>query len=96
MKIRVEIDEQMNEPEIVLHCPAIDGEVARIQTAILDALSKERKLTLVRDGRDYYLPAENILFFEAVDGKTWAHTAKNIYEIKLRLYELENILPASF
>jgi len=96
MKIRIELDENVREPEIVLRCARLDGEAARAQAAIVDALNRDRRLALVRDGRDYYLPADDMLFFEAVDGKTWAHTAQHIYEIRLRLCELGNILPPSF
>jgi len=94
MKIRIDIDENLREPEIVIRGRADD--VAKLQNAVLTAAKSAQNLALIRDGRDYYLPAESILFFEAVDGKTWAHTAKNIYEIKQKLYELENILPSSF
>jgi len=94
MKIRIDIDENLREPEIVIRGNGDD--VAKLQSAILTASKNTQNLALVRDGRDYYLPAESILFFESVDGKTWAHTAKNIYEIRQKLYELENILPASF
>src|SRR5699024_681198 len=45
---------------------------------------------------EYYLSLTDILFFET-DAKTvYAHTAKDIYETKYRLYELETLLPAYF
>jgi len=94
MKIRIDIDENLREPEIAIAGRGED--VAKLQTAILAAARQQQKLGLLRDGREYFVPTANILFFESVDGKTWAHTAKNIYWIRTRLYELEQILPPSF
>lgn len=94
MKIRIDINENLAEPEIAITGRSDD--VIKLQNAILIAARNQQKLTLIRDGRDFFMPSANILFFESVDNKTWAHTAKNIYEIRARLYELEQILPPSF
>jgi DNA-binding LytR/AlgR family response regulator len=96
MKIRIETDDNVNEPEVVIRCRDIDSEAIKVQAAILDALRGDRKLTLIKGDKEYYLPPENILFFEAVDGKTFAHTPNGVYEAKQRLYELEDLLPSSF
>jgi DNA-binding LytR/AlgR family response regulator len=45
---------------------------------------------------EYYLPAEHILFFETQDEQVYAHTARDVYRIKRRLYELERELPRVF
>ena len=94
MKLRIDIDENLREPEIAIRGASAD--VVKLQGAILAAAHDSQKLTLRRDGREYFVPAANVLFFESVDGKTWAHTAKNIYLASARLYELERILPPSF
>jgi DNA-binding LytR/AlgR family response regulator len=96
MKIRIETDENINEPEIVIRSNSLNGDVVKVQAAILDALVKNRKLILTKNGKEYYLTPENVLFFEAVDGKTFAHTPSDLYEIKQKLYELEDTLPSSF
>ena len=94
MNIRIDIDENLAEPEIALRGTSTD--IAKLQNAILTASRSSQKLALMRDSREYFVPSANVLFFESVDGKTWAHTAKNIYQIASRLYELEQILPPSF
>ena len=94
MKISLDIDENLSEPEITIRGKSDD--IAKLQTTILSVSRRTQKLTLSRDGRDYFIPSANLLFFESVDGKTWAHTAKNIYEVHMRLYELEQILPPNF
>ena len=94
MKIRIDLDENLREPEIAIR--GSSGDVARLQDAILHISREQQKLNLLRDGREYFVPAASILFFESVDGKTWAHTANHIYLARSRIYELEQILPAYF
>jgi len=97
MKIRLETIPRDQEPEIIIRSHKSDDEdMALIQTAILDAVSHNRKLTLFRDSRTYYLAPDDILFFESASGKTYAHTIDQIYDVKSRLYELENTLPSYF
>lgn len=95
MKIRINIDEGADEPEIVISCNRLDADIAMIQAALAEALARSSKLALIRDDREYYLPPDEILFFETVDSKTYAHTADETFLVKLKLYELEEILPVS-
>lgn len=96
MKIRIEIDETAEESEVIIRCARIDPTIVHVQSAVLDALAEEQRLSLFKNGMEYYLPPDDILFFEAVGGKTWAHTPDDVFEIKMRLYELEEMLPRSF
>ena len=45
---------------------------------------------------EYYLDLSEILFFETEGSKIYAHTQKEAYEVRLKLYELESILPRYF
>ncbi len=53
-------------------------------------------ITFYREGREFYFGVERVLFFEASDDVTYAHTRSHIYRVKYRLYELELMLPGSF
>jgi DNA-binding LytR/AlgR family response regulator len=90
MNIHIEI----NDAEITIKGSASDA--LKLQQALLAASRQAQKLTLLKNGREFYVPTKNVLFFESVDGKTWVHTAKNIYEVRLKLYELEQLLPSNF
>jgi DNA-binding LytR/AlgR family response regulator len=96
MKIRIETDDKLEEPEVIIRCPAINADVAQLQAALMDALSAENRILLEREGCEYYLSAEEMLFFETGAGKTWAHTADEVFETGMRLYALETALPGSF
>ncbi|MDR3072469.1 MAG: LytTR family transcriptional regulator [Clostridiales Family XIII bacterium] len=96
MKIRIDIDDTVNETEVTIRCKTIDAKVAQMQKMLSDADATNAKIRLTKAGREYYLMPEDILFFEAQDGHTWAHTTHDAFESKLRLYELEALLPHSF
>jgi len=44
------------------------------------------------DGKQYEISITDIFYIESVDNKTFVYTQKNVYETKMRLYEVEEIL----
>ncbi|MFV0485266.1 MAG: LytTR family DNA-binding domain-containing protein [Candidatus Saccharimonadales bacterium] len=52
-----------------------------------------KAIVYYRNSKEYYFDPSQIMFFEADDDYTYAHTAKHLYRVKYRLYELEKILP---
>lgn len=95
MKIRVEICEDGDE-EIIIRCKSYDEKIGRIQSAI-ESLSKGRRTIALNVGnQEFFVPVSDILYFETFDGKVCAHTADNAFVAPYKLFELENILPASF
>lgn len=92
MKVKVEIDEKIAEPEIRISGNFAD--VVKIQEMLTGEFS--RKLELFAKGEVHFVPTEDVIFFESVDGKTWAHTVREIYEAHEKLYELEEDLPRYF
>lgn len=87
MKIRVEHGDY-DENEIVLYCKALDDEV-------LEALSllRERSIKIAanKDGEIHVLKPGDILFIEAVDGKTFLYTAKAVLETSQSLMRIEEL-----
>ena len=96
MKIRIEIDENLEEEEIIIRSRRLDERVSIIQESIGDAVNRKRKMTLYKGETEYYLPVSEMLFFETDGNEIHANTAKDSYRIKHRLYELEEILPGYF
>lgn len=94
MKIRIETSKNLKETEVVIRCGELNGEVMKIQQALSNI--NDSKLALMRDDKEYFLPVDTMLFFETVDGKTYAHSQEYIFTSKLKLYELENLLPSHF
>lgn len=96
MKIKIEIDENLSEEEIIIRCRELTDETIAVQKRISEAVSAGLKLTVTRGELEYYLHLNEILFFETAGSAVAVHTAGQIYETHLRLYELEELLPGSF
>ena len=96
MKIRFETDAALEEDEILLRCRSLDEEAIRLQRKLAGLVGQGIRLQVTRGDTDYYLPVDEILFFETADGQVAVHTADAIYSSGMRLYELEDLLPGSF
>ena len=96
MKIRIEIDENLIEDEVVIHCASINEEVTKVQKAISEVVNASQKLVFYKDATEYYLGLDEILFFETDENGISAHTRKDVYQTKYKLYELEDLLPGFF
>lgn len=96
MKIRIEMDESIREKEVIIRCSELDEEVKNIQSLLKEMMSQKKQITFYRGDTEYYLPLEEILFFETDESGICAHTTDNIYNVKYKLYELEEFLPGYF
>lgn len=96
MKIRIEINKNLTEKEIIIRGSYLDSEIQMLQNTISDILSAKQKFILYKGKKVFYQSPENILFFETESGIVYAHTREDIYETTYRLYELEELLPGFF
>ncbi|MBO5241382.1 MAG: LytTR family transcriptional regulator [Lachnospiraceae bacterium] len=96
MKIKIEIDENLTEEEIVIRGSSLTEEMAAVQKAVADVLLRKQTLTFYKNETEFYIPLDEILFFETETGGISAHTAGEVYAVKYKLYELEQVLPRNF
>ena len=96
MKIRIEIDTTLSEDEILIRCQTMDEKIVKIQQTLQDLVTSRQNFVFYKGATEYYLPLENILFFETTPEGICAHTHEDIYETKCKLYELEECLPGYF
>ena len=95
LKIRIEIDEGAEDDEIIIRCREFNKSIQKIQNYVLE-LSSQTNLVFYKNLTEYFLPLNSILFFETSDKGLDAHTVDDLYQIKNKLYELEEILPNNF
>ena len=89
MKITIEEQEAAQDIEVTIICVRADRRVLDI-AARLRML--DRKVTGTADGCTRVLSAEDVLFIESVDKRTFIYTADTVLETGLRLYEMEELL----
>lgn len=96
MKIRIEMEENLEEEEVIIRCNQMNKTVQKIQQEIWKITASTKKLSFFKENNEYYLSLDTILFFETSENRINAHTIDDIYQIKYRLYELEEMLPSNF
>ncbi len=96
MKIKIEIEENLTEDEIIIHCGSLNEDILAIQRYIAEAVHGRQQLMVMKGDKEYYLLLKEILFFETTENQVAVHSANQIYYTKLKLYELEEMLPAVF
>lgn len=96
MKVRIELDEERTEDEVVICCQSLTDEIKLIQKAISSVTSSKQNIILYKEETEYYIALEDILFFETEGSVLNAHTRENVYQTRYRLYELESMFSGSF
>lgn len=91
MKVRIELDPSMDEPEILIRAPRLTQELAQLQESILR--QKLVPLAFYKERSEYFLDLANILFFETDGEKIFGHTKDEAYEVKQKLYEIRRAAP---
>jgi len=94
VKLRIEVSDGLPEDEVIIRCGRVDDAVQKLQAYILGLSAP--KLTLYKGAEEFFLPPEEILFFETGGEQVYAHTANDAFKVRLRLYELEAMLPRVF
>lgn len=72
---------------LIIECVEMTPDLESIRAY---ALTKGTTLTGHIDERIFQFNLSEVFYFEAVDERVFAYTKGNAYELKIRLYELEN------
>ena len=88
--MKVNIEEGFAETEIIIKCLVETEEIRSWKDYLLSGTLK--KLSVTKDGTVYLIDKRVILYFESVDRRTFIYTENDVYEITLKLYEVESLL----
>lgn len=96
MKVKIEIDSALEETEVIIRCNRLDDSIVSLQNIVMEQGGGRQCISLHKGETAYYVPIEEIYFFETEGKQIQAHTADRVYEASYKLYELEGVLPAGF
>lgn len=91
MKITIVDKAPGEEDEIIVKCSQIDDALMKMLNQFKQG---DMRLNVYRDGQIHRISPEEVYYFESVDQKVFAYCEKDVFEMKNRLYELEELLPA--
>lgn len=89
MKIIINENHAFDETEIIINCRRADEQIMRIRAGLGIF---EKKVTGSLEGQTFIINADEILYIDTVDRKTFLYTAERVYETPIKLYELEERL----
>lgn len=75
--------------QVIIQCRQVDEEVLRLK-AYIEGF--DTRLRAKRDDEWCLVKVQEVLYFEAVENKTFLYTENEVMEVKQRLYELELLL----
>ena len=87
MNVKINKISDKNEECLTIECVEMTPDMESIRAY---ALTKGTSLTGRIDERFYQFNLSEVIYFEAVDERVFAYTRTSSYELKIRLYELEN------
>ncbi len=87
MKVRIKQISDKADECLIIECVEVTPDIESIRSY---ALTKGTTLTGSVDGRIYQFNLSDVLYFEAVDERVFAYTKSKMYELRIRLYELES------
>lgn len=96
MKINIDVDDSLQQDMITIHCREITDEILELQRLLSQKQTGGQKISAYMDDTEYYVDVKTILFLEADGNYISVQTAKSIYRVRQKLYELEELLPRDF
>jgi DNA-binding LytR/AlgR family response regulator len=88
MKVRIESIRDKEEEHVLIRCCKVNDEVLEIVRFVK---SKNDLLSGYENSQVYPVSLRDIYYFEAVDNKVYAYLKNKVYEMKNKLYELEEL-----
>ncbi len=86
MKIIIEEAGPGEEDQIIIRCRELNDNLLKV---ISELRAGQKKLTGMKDGNITMIDPVNVYYFEGVDNKVFLYCKQNVYETKLKLYEIE-------
>jgi len=95
MKLRLDIDQQYTEEQIIIEAPALSSKIQKVQDFVQSLDQKETIKGKFQD-QVYLIQISKIQRVYIENRKVLAETDSQTYALDIRLYQASEILPASF
>lgn len=86
MKITIQDCPADAEDEIIIRCKQVDEQLLNM---IYGLKAGRDKLTASKGGKIFQIPPSDIYYFESVDNRVFAYAREDVYDVKGRLYDIE-------
>jgi len=87
--LKIEIIEGCGDVEVIIKCPKITEDIHKLELLLQ---SYAKKISCTKGDVTYLIDARDVLYFESVDRQSFLYTESDVYELPLKLYEIEEML----
>ena len=87
--MKIEIIEGCGDVEVIIKCPKITEDIHKLELLLQ---SYAKKISCTKGDVTYLIDARDVLYFESVDRQSFLYTESDVYELPLKLYEIEEML----
>lgn len=95
MKVKLDIDKRYAEEQIIIEAPTLSPRVQKVQDFV-QSLEQKETLKGKRENQVYLVEIHKIQRIYIENRKVLAETDTQTYTLDIRLYQVVEILPASF
>ena len=89
MIVNIIENSNIKEIKINIECNKTDENVIKLISLIKNINNNDKKVIGISKGETYCLDKNEILYFETVDRKTFCYTQDGIFEVAMKLYEID-------
>lgn len=89
MIVNIIENSDIKETIINIECNKTDENIIKLISFIKNINNSEKKIIGISHGETYCLDQNKILYFETVDRKTFCYTEDGVFEVGMRLYEID-------
>jgi DNA-binding LytR/AlgR family response regulator len=91
MKVKIKIDKELDETEIIIQSNEMTEEIKNIERFIS---LYDVSLSVKKNDRNYTLSPSDIYYIDAMDHDVFVYTKDDVYETNYKLYQLEEMYPS--
>lgn len=89
MKISINVNPEFDETEIIINCNELSSDIEELIAALR---INNQQIAVKKEDQNCLIAVNKILYIESLERKTFVYTENEIYDSKLKLYEMESKL----
>ena len=89
MIVNIIENSNIKETKINIECNKTDESIIKLVSLIKNINNTDKKIIGISQEETYCLEQNEILYFESVDKKTFCYTVDNVFEVGMKLYEID-------
>lgn len=96
MEIKTNISREFKDTTIIINAPEMTEEVQNLVKYISSISDVPNQIIASKNNEIYFIELKDVITFFSKDKYVYLRTLKDVYRVKYKLYELENLFKKNF